>query len=47
MQLVTSINWELLQFVGISLLHEYLINIRPFQAVFRFSGAFSPGRSDV
>ncbi|MEC0486744.1 hypothetical protein [Bacillus glycinifermentans] len=47
MQLVASINWELLQFVGISLLHEYVVNIRPFYAVYRFPWTFSFGRSDV
>ncbi|MEC1261726.1 hypothetical protein P9D34_14920 [Bacillus swezeyi] len=47
MQLVASINWELFQFVGISLLHEYVVNVRPFHPFFRFPRAFSSGRSDV
>lgn len=29
MQLMLSINWELIQFVGISLLNEYVSNVRP------------------
>ncbi|MFN2746890.1 MULTISPECIES: hypothetical protein [Bacillus] len=47
MQYVASINWELFQFVGISLLHEYVVNVRPIHAAFRFQGAFSSRRSGV
>ncbi|GIN78284.1 hypothetical protein KY998_09970 [Bacillus paralicheniformis] len=47
MQLMLSINWELIQFVGISLLNEYVSNVRPYHGPFCFRGAFSSGRSDV
>ncbi|MCI4130131.1 hypothetical protein [Bacillus haynesii] len=45
MQVMLSINWELIQFVGISLLNEYVSNVRPYHFCYR--GAFSSGRSDV
>ncbi|AKQ72223.1 hypothetical protein SFC27_07895 [Bacillus licheniformis] len=47
MQLMLSINWELIQFVGISLLNEYVSNVRPYHGTFCLRGAFSSGRSDV
>lgn len=42
MQLMLSINWELIQFVGISLLNEYVSNVRPYHGTFAFAGLFLP-----
>lgn len=42
MQLMLSINWELIQFVGISLLNEYVSNVRPYHGIFAFAGLFLP-----